>query len=37
LVYIPVSFPWIIFFIGLGVIITGVVLFYNRNKLAKSS
>ena len=29
--YIPVSFPWFIFFPGLGVIVIGIVMFYLRN------
>jgi hypothetical protein len=33
--YIPVSFPWLIFFIGLGIIIWGMVLFYFRNRTQK--
>ncbi len=33
--YIPESFPWLIFTIGLGIIIAGVVLFYIRNKSPK--
>lgn len=29
--YVPVSFPWLIFIVGVGLIIGGVVLFYYRN------
>ncbi|HCT31356.1 MAG TPA: hypothetical protein DIW31_11660 [Bacteroidales bacterium] len=30
--YIPESFPWVIFIVGLMIVIGGVVLFYSRNK-----
>jgi len=33
LVYIPASFPWLIFFLGIGVIIGGIGKFFLRNKL----
>ena len=35
--YIPESFPWLVFIGGLGIIIFGIVHFYLRNNLAKTS
>lgn len=35
LAYVPVSFPWLIFTLGMGIIIGGIVLFYLRNKSSK--
>jgi hypothetical protein len=37
LLYIPRSFPWLIFIGGLGTIVVGVTLFYLRNNLEKTS
>jgi hypothetical protein len=35
--YIPYSFPWLVFILGLGIIIVGITLFYLRNSKAKTS
>lgn len=35
--YIPQSFPWLIFVVGLGIILAGVIQFYIRNNSIKTS
>ncbi|MHC1702461.1 MAG: hypothetical protein AB9846_01010 [Tenuifilaceae bacterium] len=35
LIYVPINFPWLIFIIGLGIILGGIGLFYRRNKRHK--